>query len=422
MSGGWSSLGVVLYGLVVAVTTSVTLQRQLLLTTTMLTCFALAYAPGMGSALEFGARQHLPFTSSEDCAYALALNVLFLVLMAATSALVCRGATRKEVTRLPANSRASWVAFFCLFGFVAVRAFATGYWTYYGSRQATQLGQVGGFRPELLYAGLLFVAFALVASSWGWGVRKSVALSALGGLVFLLQSRRVMIAAIIVLLLMAIRDRRHKLLAVIPALAVLGFFGTWAWRTAIAEQGYANNVVEQVSNTYAKTQSESPNRPSLNEVSERLTYFWVDSLSVKSGVARESILDFLRYAVVTAVPGAIFPSKYREKITVCDTLLATDQDLPCTPVTEGYLSGGVWGVIAIALIWGVGIAVSERLLAYPSVTQRALGLALFSECIILEGGAFPFISALRMVVTVAAIVVPAALIGAQVARSRTVPA
>jgi hypothetical protein len=107
--------------------------------------------------------------------------------------------------------------------------------------------------------------------------------------------------------------------------------------------------------------------------------------------------------VIKATPGILMPDKYLTEKVVCEfpyELLGMTTDLPCTPITEGLLFGGIFGLATTAAAFGLTLGIVTAMFRRGSFVMTTLAGVALSNCLQIECSAFPIIDALRLLLLV----------------------
>lgn len=393
-----------------------------------------AYSPAFSEQLSQGAaKTGIPVTASSVTYAALALLVFLCVSI--LSGLAVHRIVLRRVSRVLSDFHQvrSMVALVCLwvvFAATLVAAFETGFWTYYGPVERS--ARSGGVRLELHYLDMLFVTFtltatALIASTGGWRrlVAGAVAVM-LTVLLFMLQQRRLMMACALVALFTSVvsgrltlsgRSTRRWFAAAGLAVALTAaLFASETWRKQVTSDSAVSMLTETV------TKFGSAPTVSEEELRSRLTYLWIDGVAVeyKDRVPPLSLVDALVGDVAAQTPALVFPDKYSVPYVSCETPLRSlglAVDLPCTAVSEAYLSMGALGVLCLALIWGVWLGLACALAQHGSIAWQAVGILLLVSATTIEAGAFPMIAGIRAALMIGVPVVMVSHLGGVMLRN-----
>jgi len=387
-----------------------------LLTALFVALYALVYAIGLGDAVIHGVRRSGLLAPAASTREAVALVALFI----ASTTLVALVTRRRGAAAGRASVTPSvLVGFVVIVAAATVAAFGTGAWTNWGGGGGAPDQAAGGLRLELLYPALLFATVGLVALAPAARDRRLRLLRigvglGLALLVFALQSRRMMFACAALTALAALRFpsaslhhlmKRHRgfplrVAAVgVPLVValVVALIASSGWRAA-ASHGQVELAAGLRSALSAATTPESFDT---GTVEERLTYLWMDGIAIELADTLGVELDVtaaLETSLLLAVPSALYGGKSRLRRVTCEEPMAgagVDNDLPCTATAEAYLGLGAAGVALIALLWGLYIALAERLLAHQGALARVAGLVLFAPVTTIETGLFPMSQGVR---------------------------
>lgn len=413
------------------------LVSGLLLSSLIIVLFTFAYSYGLGDAVSLGISRYRMPTSGDDVSSGVLLLLLFLGCMTAAAG-ASRALFRPLLARghQPTAATARWehallYGLLLLVGFTFVFAVSTGAWSMYGAERPERLG---GIQPEQLYPSSLFAAAVVLGRSL-YGHYPSLnsnrmralclaALVVVGLLLVALQSRRFIIALIVLNGLLALQHlsrsglkispRRVALLAalVIPLLAGVQYVSL-AWR-------YSSNSF--TTNSVGKRLADVTDVLAAGDYvddrdqTERLTYLWMDAAAIRyETLIPEAITltDAFLTTVINITPGLLLPSKYQYPVVTCETAFSAldiTDDLPCTPISEAYIAWGTRGVILIALLWGLFLAFAEVLV----VGRGILSTVIASQCALvlmtIEASAFPMVVGFRMIALEVLALVPLALL------------
>lgn len=376
--------------------------------------FIAAYCPNALGALEQGFTFPLP-ASADSVAMALLALVAFMgiaILMGRLSAVVFeRPAKAIEYVATAGRPEIGAVAIGMSAAVSTISGFNAGLWSHYGD---TVQMESGGIRLELLYFPLLFgfsAAMGRTTLKEAIGEKaqttRALAMSAVWvttvALLFIAQSRRMMLGALILSIASAWLDSTRISIVrtgfVTAGLAFLGgvlIVGSYLWR----QEGPSGNAVEHlrvISGRSVDIAAASQN------FSDRLTYLWIDSTSIDHLDAlggRYDLWDSFSTTVIKATPGIIMPDKYATDKVVCERAyesLGMLTDLPCTPITEGLLFGGISGFVIIAAVFGIHLGIVSALYRRGTFASITLSGVALSNCLLIECSAFPIVDSLRLV-------------------------
>lgn len=398
-------------------------RSRLVLTACFVALFALAHGATLGDGVQFGLARNGIFVQPASVRFAALMDCLF-VLGATLVSLIAQRRSRALPLAKGPQARSFLAAFLIVFAACAAAAFASGAWTGW-SGIGPQAQATGTVRLELLYAPMLFAAsslgvFYVVSSSQRrrWQLARIAAALGLGVLLFVLQSRRIMFSCGIVaalVILMSPRTTRHVLrsraatvtrVVLVGVLLLSGLVASAGWRMAASrgDLSLASGLTSSVSAVL------NPSDFDADTVEERLTYLWVDSMSVEARDRGEITLDplaALQTSVLFALPSMLYGSKWQVEPVTCESSFAArgiDFDLPCTPTTEGYAAGGVVGVLLAAILWGLFIALCDWLVRCHAHGARMVGLLMFTPVTTIETGLFPMVQGARAALIVLAMV------------------
>src|SRR5690606_26512286 len=119
-------------------------------------------------------------------------------------------------------------------------------------------------------------------------------------------------------------------------------------------------------------------------VEGRMTYLWMDSMTVEARDRGEITLDAaaaLEATVLIALPSMFYQNKWQAEPVTCESSFAArgiDVDLPCTPTTEGYAAASFPGVLFTALLWGLFIALCDFLIRRTPHSGRMVGFLMIT--------------------------------------------
>lgn len=399
--------------------------------------YGLAYFVGAQKPLDLGFRSDSLAVLPEYVVEGLAVSVAFLVTSSLLILLLRRVGFSTAIARhvnsltalagpLPALS-----TFLLIFASSAVVSAGTGHLSYYGS--TPEGAESGGFRLELLYSSLLFATVVVSVSQvlrgwfkeehvkqrWLWGIMSLGSFA----LMFVLQSRRLMIASLGLPLMLHLPALRRavastpatRLLYVGSGLAAAGLLSVWAsfyWRTADRDQALLDRASQA---TLLAVDASAENQGVVTSSLSRFTYLWLDSAALQyfpDGGAEGDLADAAMVSLAGATPAVLFPDKYRVSGPArCEHYflrLNVKEDLPCTPAAEGWLLGGVLGLLVVSVCWSVAIAIGEAVMVSGRPDALALGALFISHFVTIETGAFPEAVALRDTLIVA---LPCAALG-----------
>lgn len=421
---GFGALIAVMVALLGTLALNWALSRRLLLVAALGIQFLLVYVPGVGDGVELGVTRVRLTASPESVLEAVAFLALFLALLglvaAGTRRWLDRLARPRERTsaeeRLRIQKAVIGVAALMLMTMVA--AFLAGRWSYYHDRADADAQASGGIRLELFYESALFLAitFGLIGRAYSnhaptepttqaartarFGIAAGLVL-----LLFILQSRRVMvICAAIAGLVWLAESRRtraaaralRRRLALLAAMLLIMIVGSTAWRAGgDSEAPTLTARFERVFTDFGGTDISQT-------IDDRLTYLWFDAISRDLEGVQNSPLnvgDLFLSSLARVVPRVVWSDKDTIPDMSCETAFAAlgiDSDLPCTPQTEGWLAGGVLGLLLAALGWGITLGVAEVLVSRGPGLASVFGLLLFFPMPILENGVFTWVQSLRL--------------------------
>ncbi len=380
---------------------------------TTLIVFIAAYCPNALKSLEQGFAFPLP-ASGEAVSLALMSFVAFLGVAVGTAQIAARILDRpaKGVEYIVTAGRPEFGALGIgvAAGISTLSGFSAGMWSHYAE---TVEIQSGGIRLELLYFPLLFgVSAAMgratlkeVIGEKIQALRAAAMISLWIGtvvLLFIAQSRRMMLGALILAIASAWLDSTRVSIVrtgiVGAALAFLGgilLIGSYLWR----QEGPTSNAVEHMRVISGRSVDISAASQSF---SERLTYLWIDSTSIDHFDALEGrfdLWDAFSTTLIKATPGILMPDKYLTGKIVCEDAyesLGMFIDLPCTPITEGLLFGGIGGLVFTAACFGITLGIVTALYRRGSFASITLAGVALSTLVLIECSAFPIIDSMRL--------------------------
>jgi len=375
--------------------------------------FIAAYCPNALRALEQGFTFPLP-ASMDSVALALLALVFFmgiaLLTGQLTAALFKRPAKSVEYLVTAGRSEFGALAIGISAAISTVSGFSAGLWSHYAD---TVQAESGGIRLELLYFPLLFgfsaaMGRATLMETIGEKIqtKRAVIMSALWvgtiALLFIAQSRRMMLGALILAIASAWLDTKRISVVrtgfVSAGLAFLGgvlIIGSYLWR----QEGPTKNAVDQMRTISGRSVDLAA---ASQNFSERLTYLWMDATSIDHFDALEGrfdLWDSFSTTVIKATPGIVMPDKYLTDKIVCERsyeVLGMVTDMPCTPITEGLIFGGLPGLVLTAACFGLILGMVSALYRRGTFVSITLSGVALSNCLLIECSAFPIIDAIRL--------------------------
>lgn len=425
-----SVLGSVAVAAVFGVLAYAALRRQLALTALLVMLFGMAFTPSCGDALELGARSRIygGYAPAPSVVTAIEMVLMFVAVATLVSAATTRALEdwRRGARRIPTvvETRLLHGAMLVLMGVSLADAVRTGAWSHYGSITEEQRG---GFQLTYFYHPMLFSAFALGADALcrrlalvSMRLRPRsmlpVGLVLLGVfvLMFISQYRRLMIAAIIlaVLLVMThkLASRRifgslSRVTSAAVGLGVMVAFvtlGSNAWR-ASSNEFRTNNLAERMDDVAPRVvDAETHRNNESGSIEDRLTYLWTDATAVEFQplMSRFYPADEVFWrSIVYNIPGVLFPAKYKYPYLPCEAAFSqagvSQSDMNCTPTTEGYTFGGAWGVLGVAVFWGLAAGVADWAFRRRTVYGMVFGLHFILPLLAIEADAFPMFYSVR---------------------------
>ncbi len=394
-------------------------EREHVPTFTTIVVLIAAYCPRAWEALEQGFAFPL-YASADSVALAMLSLICFLVVAIfvgkLTAGFFARPAAVVEHFVTAGRPGIGVVAMGISVGISAVAGFRAGMWSHYA--EIIEI-ESGGIRLELLYFPMLFAFSAAIgratlkeAITENSRTMRTLAMGAAWvftiALLFIAQSRRMMLGALILAITSAwLESKKISLFRagfVSAGLAGLGgllLVGSYLWR----QEAPADSAVDQlstISNRSVDIDAASKN------FSERLTYLWIDATSIENYDAlqgRFDLWDSMSTTLIKATPGLIMPDKYLYEKVVCELAyepLGISTDLPCTPTAEGLIFGGILGLVITATVYGIALGIVTALYrrgSFASVTLCGVALA---NCLLIECSAFPIVDSMRLLFLTAA--------------------
>lgn len=380
--------------------------------TTALVFFA-AYCPNSLKSLETGFTYPLP-ASMDSVGLALAALVVFIGVAILVGQLTTGTFERpiKSIEYFVSAGRPEVGAVAIGLSAIVstVSGFSAGLWSHYADSVKIESG---GIRLELLYFPLLFGFSAAAGRATLKEVigekintKRAFLMAAIWigtiTLLFIAQSRRMMLGALILSITSAwLETTRISVVRTSFASAGLAFLGgilvvgSYLWR----QEAPTNNAMDQmqaISGRSVDIAAASEN------FSDRLTYLWIDSTSIDhfdSLEGRFDLWDSLSTTVIKATPGIIMPDKYLTDKVVCERAyeaLGMAIDLPCTPITEGLIFGGIGGLIATAACFGLSLGIVTAFYRRGTFAMITLSGVALSNCLLIECSAFPIVDTVRV--------------------------
>ncbi|HRI63057.1 MAG TPA: hypothetical protein PK156_02435 [Polyangium sp.] len=380
---------------------------------TMMMIFLGAYCPNMLKSIEQGFTFPLP-ASGDSVSLALLALVFFLIIavLGGQFATLLFKRTAKSIEDLVTAGRPEFgaIAIGISAAISTVSGFSSGLWSHYAETVHTESG---GIRLELLYFPLLFgfsAAMGRATLKEVIGEKLQTSRAAWMGclwigtiaLLFIAQSRRMMLGSLILSVFSAwLETTKVSVVRTSFAAAGMAFLGSilligsYLWRL----EGPTTNAVDHmkvISGRSVDLAAASQN------FSERLTYLWIDATSIDHFDALEGrydLWDSFSTSVIKATPGIVMPDKYLTEKVVCEMpyeLLGITTDLPCTPITEGLLFGGIFGLAFTAAFFGITLGIITAMYRRGSFVMTTLAGVALSNCLQIECSAFPIIDATRL--------------------------
>lgn len=393
-------------------------RREHVPTFTVLIVFFGAYCPNLLKSMEQGFTFPVP-ASGESVSLAFLALVFFLIIATLvgqlTSVLLQRPAKSIEDVVTAGRPEFGAIAIGITAAISTVSGFTSGLWSHYAD---TIQSESGGIRLELLYFPLLFGFSAAMGRSMlkevigeKFQASRATWMACLWigtiTLLFIAQSRRMMLGALILSVISAWLEttrisvvRTSFVAAGLAFLGVILLVGSYLWRL----EGPTTNAVDQmkvISGRSVDLAAASQN------FSDRLTYLWIDSASIDNYNILEGhydLWDSFSTSVIKATPGIIMPDKYLTDKVVCEfcyELLGINTDLPCTPITEGILFGGIPGLATTAAFFGLTFGIATAMYRRGSFVMTTLAGVALSNCLQIECSAFPIIDASRLLLLTA---------------------
>jgi hypothetical protein len=269
----------------------------------------------------------------------------------------------------------------------------------------------GGLRLELLYPPSLLALWTYGTLGWSDGTLRPRWVGTLGVigavvavLLFIVQSRRMMVAAAILTALAILVSARRRTaralvskLGAVAAALVIFTLASSGWRSVAPEEMLS--LADRVERAF-----EAVSDPTgLEHFESRLTYLWFDGMTHELRTTQNAEIDggaLLLSAVVTAVPRSLLSAKSEFEQVSCERGLegfsGMDVDLPCTPTGEGFLMAGFLGVLLAGLLWGLTLGAVEACVERGPGLARVFGLFVFYQFVLVETGVFASVAALRL--------------------------
>lgn len=390
-----------------------TSRREHVPSFTTVLVFIAAYCPSALKSIEQGFAVPLR-ASSEAVSLALLALVIFLVIAVGTGQVFAdifeRPAKAVEYLVTAGRPELGALGFGAALAVAMIAAFRTGQWSNYAEIVTVQYG---GIRVELLYYPLIFgfsaaIGRAALKEVIGEKIQASRAavLSFLWAgtivLLFTTQSRRMMLGALILSIAAAFFESKtismFRAASVIAGLTLLEgilLVGSYLWR----QQGPTGNAVDHI---LTISERSVDLEAAAHSFSQRLTYLWIDSVTIDhlgTLEGRFDLWDAFSSNVIKATPGLLMPEKYLTKEIVCEDVfdsLGIYIDLPCTPIAEGLLFGGIGGLVATAVFFGLTLGIVTALYRRGSFASIALAAVTMMPFLLIECSAFPIIDASRV--------------------------
>ncbi len=396
----WAGAGSLIIGRVIA--------TPQILTGTVITALLLAYSQGLGEAVVSGVSMGGYHASSEGVQFALLGIIVHVLVILIVGWVVGRALRSPSNDVTGARSFPLELAIVIFLGLCFIAAFSSGTLTFWGASTSAPSTEGNAIRLELFYGPTLLAAlgygcFARVdAPRARVPVWQLIAFGVIAVLLFVLQSRRLMIAGALILALTQIaatpRELWRRLVMRLAGLAavMVGFaLASAGWRDV--EEWESVNLggrFERAIGAFSDTRA-------LETIESRLTYLWFDATVQDMTLAGADVdgVDLLASEVARALPRVILPSKNDVPTVTCETALddfGLPEDLPCTPTGEGLLMGGWLGVIIAASLVGLVLGVAEVLVARGPGLGRVFGMFLIFPSVMLESGVFSIVPSLRL--------------------------
>lgn len=424
------------------------IEKRLTCAGMLVTLLGVAYLPSSWDALASGFPRSPIRVSSLAVLVALAAWFAQVLLTAGSAFFAARtralsvfaGSCVRVIAPDGERSRVFFHAFAALFIVVFVSALFTGRWTYYaGGASTVATHEAGGFHLGMLYPNALIAMVAIVSgelfnSTGNTGIRRTgwivVALS-VGALLFVFQSRRLMIAGLLLVVLPVFRQNRVRLgrpkgrivLLVVGAVLAASFlqYGSVLWRRAVSRSHVhsASQIVEEM------LRDEATAEEAVENVRERLSYLWIDSVAMDEAVrgGRDMLGEVAAGQAIRAIPGALFPDKYafNARALTCEDAMrgrSIPLDLACTPICEGAFFGGGPGVFIVLMAWAAVVGLAAAFESTQTLPGRAVAALLVSPLALIESAAFPAFAALRVTIIIIGLAVPGAWVLSMLRRLR----
>lgn|GEM_PF-6926703 len=431
MAWGGGGATVTGFGIVLLVAAPITVllrhtfQRDHIPAFTATLVLASAYCPGAWQAIEKGFVYPI-FASGDAVVLALLGLVVFIAVAVGVSRVsadwFARPAGAIEYLASAGRPGIGAVVIAILVVVSTVFGFRSGLWSHYGRLVKAE---AGGVRLELLYFPLLFGFSTALgrtaikeAISQQVNTKRAIAASAIWfftiTLLFIAQSRRIMLGALILTLASAWfgSSRISIIRAGFTAAALAGLggilvIGSYLWRLA----GPARSAMEHlrvISDSSVDVDELS------KSFSDRLTYLWIDAASIEHYDAlsgRFNLYEVATSTIIRATPALLMPEKYDTPKILCEhayVSLGLRTDLPCTATTEGIIFGGIEGLFITALVFGIALGIVTALYRRGTFASMALAGAAMYPCVLIECSAFPIVDSLRVLAITFAFSIPLA--------------
>lgn len=421
-----SVLFVMVFAILLFALLSVTLRNGAIPAATMILTLAFAYVPSAWQALSLGFPR-APWRTSVDGTYWALIAFIAQLIITTLSALVVLQPTITSCTAwllrpfaAPFIARGTTFAFFVLLFVTFLASLASGRWSFYAPGSAGVVAEQtsDSFRMSLLYPGMLIAGCALTGKRLESAITRgdakirllwSCVAGLLAVLLFVLQARRALVVGFALICFpqlstFATLQRRAliRTLAIAGGALVVLLYGSTIWRAALR-----NSAKDARAHVTAMVNTEVRAEEVAAQIRDRLSYLQLDAAAMEAGGragSPELIGDVFMRTVIHTIPGAIFPDKYRYPPISCEDFFAGGSiqlDLPCTPITEGVLFGGAFGLLAVGAAWAIGVMLMSSLYANGTAAGLVLASVAMTQVAGIETQAFPVVRSIREVIIVA---------------------